>query len=108
MSNRTWVCLDCRKSFRRNQTASAVACAQCGRACEYVHWKLHIPSPSKRKEWEAFWTQYLFEKREIRRFQEDDSVEDVTLPLLNQRLTRRRLVAPRRRKPVGKTPNRRR
>ena len=104
MSNRTWVCLDCRKSYRRDQLVTAVACARCGRSCEYVHWKLHIPSPRKRKEWDEFWTQYLFEKREIRRFEEDETVEEITLPLLNQHWARRRVPLSRK----GTTPQRRR
>jgi squalene cyclase len=53
-----------------------------------VDWKLHIPSPTKRKEWDAFWTQYLFEKRETARFHADPRVEQVELPLLNRRLLR--------------------
>ena len=88
MSNRTWVCLDCRKSFRRDVGVRRLACAQCGRACEEVDWKLHIPSPTKKKEWGAFWTQYLFEKRETARFHADPRIEQVDLPLLNRRLLR--------------------
>jgi len=88
MSNRTWVCLDCRKSFRRYQGVQDVICSVCGRPCEYVDWKLHIPSPKKVKEWDAFWTQYLFEKRAILRFEADTNVREITLPLLNQKLVR--------------------
>ena len=63
-------------------------CSGCGRPCEYVHWKLHIPSPKNRRAWDAFWAQYLLEKREIERFEADRSTEEVDLPLLNRRLSR--------------------
>lgn len=89
MSNRTWVCLDCRKSYRRDQVVQSVSCALCGQVCEYVHWKLHIPSPKKEREWAAFWAQYLHEKQMIERFNSDPNLKLIELPLLNQRLSRR-------------------
>ncbi len=88
MSNRTWVCLACKRSVRRDSAVRAVVCATCGAACEEVDWKLHIPSPARRKEWDAFWEQLLREKREIARFHADPRVASVELPLLNRRLVR--------------------
>ncbi|MBK8036736.1 MAG: hypothetical protein IPK22_06305 [Verrucomicrobiaceae bacterium] len=85
MSHRTWVCLSCQKSYRRVQTISNVSCALCGQACEYVHWKLHIPSPKKTREWKEFWTQYLHEKNLIAQFHADPTLKQIDLPLLNQR-----------------------
>lgn len=84
MSNRTWVCLPCEKSYRRAQSVAVVTCALCGEPCEYVHWKLHIPSPRSTKAWRTFWDQYRFEKRELARFEADPNVKEVVLPLLNQ------------------------
>ena len=65
-----------------------VVCALCGENCEYVHWKIHIPSPKNAKEWKAFWNTYLHEKRLIEEFQQNPRMEEVNLPLLNMRLTR--------------------
>ena len=88
MSNRTWVCVDCGKSYRRDQTVGAVTCSICGQACEYVHWKLHIPSPAKEKEWQLFWCTYRREKRLLEEFERDPSIKQLTLTLLNQSWTR--------------------
>ena len=88
MSNRTWVCVDCGKSYRRDHAVGAVACSICGQECEYVHWKLHIPSPAKKKEWQLFWCTYRREKRLMEEFQRDPSIKRLTLTLLNQTWTR--------------------
>ena len=88
MSNRTWVCVDCGKSYRRDQTVKEVRCALCAEPCEYVHWKIHIPSPKKKKEWGTFWAQYREEKRVIDQFNRDPNMKEVYLPLLNQKLMR--------------------
>ena len=89
MSNRTWVCLACEKSYRRVQTVAAVSCAICRQPCEYVHWKLHIPSPKKKREWTDFWTRYRHEKLLIEEFRTNPNLKQVDLELLNQRLTKR-------------------
>ncbi len=89
MSNRTWVCVDCGKSYRRVQTVEAVTCALCGQPCEYVHWKLHIPSPKKPQEWRSFWTTYRREKSLIEQFYRDPRIKEINLELLNQRHARR-------------------
>lgn len=57
MSQRTWVCLSCRKSYRRLQDVQSFRCPTCKAESEYVHWKMHIPSPKRRKAWETFWKQ---------------------------------------------------
>jgi hypothetical protein len=88
MSNRTWVCVDCGKSYRRRQNVEAVPCAVCGKGCEYVHWKLHIPSPRKKKQWEEFWTVYRRETELIERFKADPRIKEITLDLLNQHWVR--------------------
>ena len=88
MSNRTWVCLKCRKSHRRTQSVKSVVCPVCATPCEYVHWKIRIPSPKREKEWNQFWELYLHEKRLIAEFLRDKSIKSVTLNLLNQQLRR--------------------
>jgi hypothetical protein len=88
MSNRTWVCLTCRKSYRRVQSIESVTCPTCHAACEYVHWKIRIPSPKREKEWDRFWETYLREKARIVEFLRDTSIKSVTLDLLNQHLRR--------------------
>lgn len=88
MSNRTWACVDCGKSYRRVQTVRMVKCSVCGQECESVHWKIHIPSPRKKKEWLEFWTIYRREKRLLDEFQRDPRIKEVTLALLNQRWMR--------------------
>ncbi len=89
MSNRTWVCLTCKKSYRRDQTLAAISCALCGENCEYVHWKLHIPSPAKKRKWGVFWTEYLQEKRLIEQFNTNPNLKHVKLKLLHMQLIRR-------------------
>ena len=88
MSNRTWACVDCGKSYRRSQSVDAVTCSICRSPCEYVHWKLHIPSPRKKKEWSEFWAVYRREKRLIEQFQKDSRIKEITLELLNQHFKR--------------------
>ena len=88
MSNRTWVCLTCRKSYRRVQTVPLVSCPKCKAACEYVDWKLHIPSPKREREWNEFWQKYRQEKALTAEFYRDESIKEVTLELLNRVLRR--------------------
>jgi len=86
MSNRTWVCVPCRKSFRRLQSVTSVVCSSCHGLCDYVHWKIRIPSPKRAREWNRFWTQYKAEMALLAAFHRGELREDVTLRLLNMRL----------------------
>jgi hypothetical protein len=88
MSNRTWVCVDCGKSYRRIQSILTVNCSICGQPCEYVHWKIHIPSPRKSKEWTRFWATYRKEQRLIEQFVRDPRIKEIRLELLNQKWSR--------------------
>ena len=88
MSNRTWVCLNCKKSYRRDSSVGSLPCPKCKANCEYVHWKIHIPSPKNAKRWDAFWRLYRNEKRQIEEFLRDASIKAITLKLLNQSLRR--------------------
>ena len=86
MSNRTWACIPCGKTFRRDAALDALNCAECGGACEYVEWKIHIPSPRNGKRWAAFWKQYRYDKSILEAFHKGELVEIVHLKLLNMAL----------------------
>lgn len=88
MSNRTWACIECGKSYRRDQTVESVKCAICGKFCEYVHWKIRIPSPKKQKEWNKFWSIYRLEKRLIEQWLADESIKVISLDILNEHWSR--------------------
>ena len=84
MSNRTWACIECGKTYRRDQNSdSPVKCTICGNECEYVHWKIHVPSPKRKKEWRKFWEIYKKEKRLIELWENDQTVGEINLELLN-------------------------
>jgi hypothetical protein len=84
MSNRTWVCISCRKSFRRVQTVPALNCPQCHGACEYVDWKIHIPSSRQKNAWELFWKKYRAEKELMEAWHRGELRKTVTLEILNR------------------------
>lgn len=87
MSNRTWACVSCGKTYRRpDAPESSVKCAICGRNCEYVHWKIRVPSPKNRKQWDKFWQLYIAEKEQLKRWCESGTVEEIHLDILNMRL----------------------
>ena len=83
MSQRTWVCVPCHKSYRRRQDVPSLPCPMCQEACEYVHWKIRIPSPKRPKAWERFWEKYRAEKALLEAYYRGKLREDVTLELLN-------------------------
>ena len=83
MSQRTWVCVPCRKSYRRAQDVQLVRCPTCGSECEYVHWKTRIPSPRRPKVWAEFWDKYRAEKATLDAFHRGELREQVRLELLN-------------------------
>jgi DNA-directed RNA polymerase subunit RPC12/RpoP len=83
MSQRTWVCLPCGKSYRRRQDVQTVLCPTCGEECECVHWKIRIPSPKKAKLWNEFWKQYRAEKALLNAHKRGALHESVELKLLN-------------------------
>jgi hypothetical protein len=86
MSNRTWTCISCRKSYRRSQSITAVDCPTCHGPCEYVHWKIRVPSPKRVKVWNEFWSKYKAEKSLLEAFHRGELHEDVKLELLNMLL----------------------
>lgn len=86
MSNRTWTCVACRKSFRRMQSITSVNCSSCHEPCEYVHWKMRVPSPKREKAWDEFWAKYKAEKALLEAFYRGKLRQDVTLELLNMQL----------------------
>lgn len=90
MSNRTWACVPCCKSYRRVQSVAAVACPHCHEPCEYLDWKMRVPSPRKVKEWEGFWVAYRAEQALLATHRRGELREAVVLRLLG--------MAPRERK----------
>jgi len=86
MSQRAWVCVPCGKSYRRRQDVQSVQCPTCREACEYVHWKIRIPSPKQRKVWEEFWEQYWAEKALLNAYRRGELRESIQLKLLNMEL----------------------
>ena len=90
MSNRTFACLRCRKLQRKDQSLKVFNCPICGEQCERVPWKLRVPAPSKVKQWDRFWQQYLFECRQIAEFEANPHIKELHLTLLNQVRTRDR------------------
>jgi len=91
MSNRTWACISCRKKYRRIQSSDRpVICAICRNECEYVHWKVRVPSPKNEKEWRRFWSIYLSEKQALVKFYNDELIEEITLDILNMKLMPKR------------------
>ncbi len=63
MSKRTWVCVPCRKSYRRKQSLTSVECPRCHGPCESVDPYVRIPSPERTKEWDQFWAIYKAQKK---------------------------------------------
>lgn len=114
MSNRTWACVDCGKTYRRDQyIEDPVVCGLCNQQCEFVHWKIHVPSPKKSKEWSKFWELYRREKSQLTAWCNDSSVESVHLDILNMCLisSRDKAVPPKKspgHKSVFQKPNRKR
>ena len=86
MSNRTWTCVRCRKSYRRVQAITAVACSTCHGPCEYVHSKIRVPSPKRVKAWDEFWAKYLAEKVQLATYHRGELRQGVTLELLRIQL----------------------
>ncbi|MFH5803247.1 hypothetical protein [Alienimonas sp. DA493] len=54
MSNRTWVCFDCREAVRRGLSLGRdVRCAFCGKPCRCLGYKIPTPRKSAAKQWVA-------------------------------------------------------
>jgi hypothetical protein len=58
-------------------------CPVCDEPCEFVHWKVRIPSPRRPKEWAAFWDKYRAEKALLDAHARGDVHEPVVLEVLN-------------------------
>lgn len=86
MSNRTWACIECGRTYRRDQSIEQVRCAECGQACEYVHWKVRVPSPKDQRAWASFWEKYLEEKRLLAKYRDGTLREPVNLEILGMDL----------------------
>jgi hypothetical protein len=82
VSNRTWVCIKCGKTYRRAEGTLQVRCAGCGDACESIPTKIRVPSPVNRLRWEQFWREYPEEVRIFREWKSGKLKQDVRLPIL--------------------------
>lgn len=92
MSNRTWACVDCGKTFRRDSSVEEFKCPECGDPCEYIHWKIHVPSPKRQAKWRKFWNKYREEKAILDRWHAGElhDTDVVHLEILNMGLMPRR------------------
>jgi len=86
MSNRTWACVPCGKTFRRPRTVEELACPECREACEFVHWKMRVPPAKHRKQWLDFWRRYRAEKLALAAYFGGTLTADMQLELLNMNL----------------------
>lgn len=65
MSNKKWVCFDCRLVVRRSTGHTAeVLCPECGKTCAYLGHKIPVPPKSKAREWERLHQQLNQQQRE--------------------------------------------
>ena len=63
MSNRTWCCVSCRKTYRRTQTITAVECPASPRCVRIRSLEdPHAIAESKEGVRDSFWTRYRAEK----------------------------------------------
>jgi DNA-directed RNA polymerase subunit RPC12/RpoP len=85
MTNQTYVCLECKKSFRQTPGRGDFRCPHCKNKCIAVHYKIRIPSPKRVREWDKFWEKYLKEIRLLEDFLNDPSVKFVKLDIYNQK-----------------------
>lgn len=86
VSNRTWACVPCGKTYRRSQTIQQLACPECHEACEFVHWKMRVPPAKQKKKWLDFWNRYREEKRALAAYYGGELTADTHLELLNMNL----------------------
>jgi hypothetical protein len=52
MSKRTWICVPCRKGYRRKKSLTSVECPSCHGPCEVVQWLNDAPSPKQTEAWD--------------------------------------------------------
>lgn len=50
----TWVCRECQKTFRRIKTVASLSCPHCKSACRHINWQVTVPSPKRKRQWQAF------------------------------------------------------
>jgi hypothetical protein len=67
MQNFTWVCFDCKASYRRGFTPSEVRCGICGKECAYLGTKVPIPRRANVTGWAALRGRYFENEREYER-----------------------------------------
>ncbi|MDR0352203.1 MAG: hypothetical protein LBI02_02200 [Opitutaceae bacterium] len=51
-SNYSWICFDCRRTYRRPKTALGIQlCIECGGECHCLGYKVEIPKKENAKAW---------------------------------------------------------
>src|SRR5579864_4431013 len=89
MSNRAWICVPCRKSFRREQSVTALKCPHCHKRCERLHWKMRIPSARRARVWDEFWAKYEGGKV-LTELRQSAELELLIQSKINKQMTKRR------------------
>lgn len=57
MSNRTYVCFECRTSYR-DEFGKRRVCATCGKDCRCLDWRARIPKAGNVKGWARLFERY--------------------------------------------------
>ena len=81
LSNRTYACIPCGKTFRIELVRGDYSCPLCGGACESVGLKLRVPSPKNRKRWLRFWEDVREDKRTLLAWYQGELKVDTELKL---------------------------
>ena len=77
MSNRDWVCFDCRIAVRRVAGIKGeVPCSGCGKPFWCFGYKITVPPKSKIKEWAALKASYF---QSLREHERDEAKEQVRI-----------------------------
>jgi hypothetical protein len=85
--NQTWVCISCRKSYRRPQSGMALACPICHGSFERIPPPgIRVPPPKSIKAWDEFWAKYKAEKSLLDAYESGELREKVKLELFNIQL----------------------
>lgn len=69
MSNRNWICFDCKITNRKSATFDGDAiCSQCGGQLTYIGYKIPVPPKNKPKLWESLKQQLEHQKKSRTRY----------------------------------------
>jgi hypothetical protein len=77
---RMWNCIKCRKRFRCSALPPLV-CRNCGDRCEHVPFGIKVPTPTRTKAWDEFWTRYKAERALLDAYTAGELRESVKLEI---------------------------